>query len=378
MTSAPPWLVVTGDLTPYGGMDVANWGLARHLAGRHPLHLVTHRAIGDWTTQPGVQIHRVWRPLGRHMLGAPLLDRTGRRWAKIISQEGGRVVVNGGNCHGTDINWVHYVHAAYEPAFTGPPWRRLKARLAHRQALAREQRCLQASRVVVCNSQLTARHVIERVGVHPDRVRVVYYGIDAERFPKITPEERQAARQHLQLDDRPWVVFVGALGDARKGFDTLYAAWKDLCSYPEWDANLAVVGRGASLPAWQARAHSEGLKERIHFLGFRDDVPRVLAAMDAMVHPARYEAYGLGVQEALARGLPVLVSAQAGVAERYGPDLHDLLLPDPEDVPALAERLRAWRKQRQAWAERMQSASQSFRQRSWDEMAREFVTATTS
>ena len=54
-------------------------------------------------------------------------------------------------------------------------------------------------------------------------------------------------------------------------------------------------------------------------------MPTVFAACDLLIHPARYEAYGLAVHEALCRGLPALVSATAGVAERYPEDLGQLL-----------------------------------------------------
>ena len=49
-----PWLIVTGDLTPLGGMDVANWGLAHHLAARGPVELVAHRVWPDLATMPNV------------------------------------------------------------------------------------------------------------------------------------------------------------------------------------------------------------------------------------------------------------------------------------------------------------------------------------
>jgi glycosyltransferase involved in cell wall biosynthesis len=369
------WVLVTGDFTPLGGMDAANWALARHLGRTARVDLVTHRAWDDLVALPGVTVHRVWRPFGRHALGEPLLDRAGRKWAQRLARAGARVVVNGGNCRWYDVNWVHYVHAAYAPPAPAGSLRRLKA-AAHRfRSATRERAVLPRSRVVVCNSRRTARDVVERVGVPEDRVRVVYYGCDPERFGPVMAADRAAARRELGWEDRPWAVFVGALGDARKGFDTLYAAWRELCRDPGWDANLAVVGRGGELPLWQSRAAADGLTDRIHFLGFRTDVPRILAAADLMVHPARYEAYGLGVHEALCRGLPVLVTATAGVAERYPTDLADLLLSDPDSAADLVARLRAWRRGLEAWPARVAALAAALRAYTWDDMAADFVEA---
>jgi glycosyltransferase involved in cell wall biosynthesis len=231
---------------------------------------------------------------------------------------------------------------------------------------------------VVCNSRRTATDAVDRVGVEPDRVRVVYLGIDSGRFPPATAADRGAARAQLQWDDRPWVAFVGQLGNRVKGFDTLYAAWRALCSDPRWDANLAVVGAGAELAAWRGRAAADGLAGRIRFLGFRNDVPVILAACDVLVHPARYEPYGMAVAEAICRGLPVIVSSVAGVSERYPPELSDMVLGDPDDPAALADRLRAWRRNLESWPGQFAGLAESLRAYTWDHMAADFVRAVTS
>jgi glycosyltransferase involved in cell wall biosynthesis len=371
------WLIVASDFVPTGGMDMPNLALARHLARTARVEVVTHRAADELARLPAVTVRRVPRPLGVDVLGGVLLGWEGLRRARRAAADGARVVVNGANCDWRDVNWVHYVHSAYRRR-TAAGWaRRLKTRLVHPRSCAAERAILPASRVVVCNSHVTARDVVERVGVPAERVRVVYYGIDPDRFAPVTGEEKRAARAALGWADRPWVVFVGAMGDARKGFDTLYAAWRTLCGDGRWDANLAVVGRGAELPAWRERARADGLADRVHFLGFRPDVDRVLAAADAMAQPARYEAYGQGVHEALCRGLPVLVSAAAGVAERYPPELADLLLPDPDDAAALAGRLRAWRRDLEEWPGRIAELSAALRAYTWDDMAADFVRAAT-
>jgi glycosyltransferase involved in cell wall biosynthesis len=226
--------------------------------------------------------------------------------------------------------------------------------------------------LVVTNSAATRREVIE-LGVPPEKAVVVYYGIDAGEFSLVSPEQRRAVRLELGWPDRPHVAFVGALGDRRKGFDTLFEAWHSLCRRESWDADLVAVGAGAELEAWRQRVEARGLGERVRLLGFRKDVARVLAACDAMAAPARYEAFGLGVAEALARGLPAIVSASAGVAELYPTELRDLLLDDGESVSELARVLLGWRESMDAQRERVQAVSNRVRSRSWDDMAVEIV-----
>ena len=370
-----PWMLVAGDLTPLGGMDAANHALARHLAARgDELHLVAHRAWHDLQGLPSVTVHQVWRPFGRHLFGSPMLARAGQRlWARLQRRQA-RVIANGGNCRLHGANWVHYVHAAFAPQLAGPKTQHAKAWFTHRRDVAAERAALHAASVVICNSQRTARDVVERVGVPPARVAVVYYGTDPARFSAIDAETRAAARTRLGVrDDRPLIGFVGALGDRRKAFDTLFAAWVSLCRRHDWDATLLVVGSGAELDSWRARTAAVGLGDRITFLGFRDDVPQVLAALDALVHPARYEAYGLSAHEAICRGLPTLVSASAGVAERYPDVLGDLLITDPDDEEELAERLLRWHARRDAYRDACGVFADTLRQRTWDDMAGEIV-----
>jgi len=173
--------------------------------------------------------------------------------------------------------------------------------------------------------------------------------------------------------DRPIAVFIGALGDRRKGFSTVFEAWKILCASSDWDANLIVIGAGVELPIWEKRARDAGLSQRIQFLGFRRDVSDLLPACDVLVSPTRYEAYGLGVHEAICCGVASLVSRTAGVAERYTNDLDGLLLDDPDDATTLANRLREWRSREQFFRKSTETLGTSLRKRTWDVMAREIT-----
>ena len=101
-----------------------------------------------------------------------------------------------------------------------------------------------------------------------------------------------------------------------------------ICSWPV-PASIAVVDR--------CRRSSQ-VPGRINFLGFIAICRRLLAAADVLVHPARYEAYGLAVHEALCRDIPAIVSREAGVAERFPAALEPLLLDDPDSVDELRTR----------------------------------------
>jgi glycosyltransferase involved in cell wall biosynthesis len=367
-------VLVAGDFVQTGGMDAANHALASYLArGGRETHVVAHRVAEDLAALPGIHLHPVPRPLNSHTLGFPLLDRAGRRTAASLAGRNPVVVANGGNCRAGNVAWLHYVHAAYAPTVAGRPLRRVLGAAARRAALRDERAVAGAARAVIANSRLTAGHAA-LLGAAPEAVHVAYYGADADRFRPPSDAERAEARWALGWTDaRPVVAFVGALGDRRKGFDTLFAAWAALCADPAWDARLAVAGAGGELEAWRRRAAEAGLADRIAFLGFQQDVRRLLWAADALASPTRYEAYGLAVQEALCCGLPALVSAGAGVAERIPPSLRSLLIPDPDDAAELTARLRAWRGAMDAHRAAALALSAELRAWSWDDMARQIM-----
>ncbi len=377
-----PFLIVTGDFVATGGMDRANLALASHLADRPDLatrvHLAAHRADESLVRHPRVVVHKVPRPFGSHWLAGPMLDRTGRRIARGLPDA--RIVVNGGNCRTPRVtaNWVHYLHACWSPDGGDRarlPWyRRAKHALAHRQFLREERIALELAPRIIANSQLTAEHIARHYPKVADRVRVVYYGTDADRFALVTPAERAMARESLGLTgDRPVVVFVGALGDARKGFDILLEAWMSLAKRTDWDARLLVVGSGASLPLHERSAREAGLGDSLSFLGFRRDVPTILAGADLLVSPVRYEAYGLNVHEALCRGIPVLVSSESGVAERLPDAAVPMKLPPGADHLILADALRQWREGPDAYREAARDIGSRLRAASWDDRMHEFV-----
>jgi glycosyltransferase involved in cell wall biosynthesis len=366
-------VLVAGDFVKTGGMDRANYALADYLSrGGERVELVTHRAAAELTARADVTLRRVPKPLGSYVLGDPLLDWQGRRACERGTAEGRVTLVNGGNCVAGAVNWIHYVHAAYSLEASLTP-RAVRRRLYAVHARRQERRALGRAKLVIANSHATRRVLIDRLGVPAETAVVVYYGIDASAFAPADAQEAVEVRAQLGFAQRPTVAFVGALGDRRKGFDTVFAAWRALCRDSTWDADLVAIGAGSELTAWRERARDAGLGDRIRLLGFRQDVARVLSACDAFVAPTRYEAFGLGVAEAIAKGLPALVSASAGVAELYPDELRHLLIEDPESAHELSRKLLRWRANSEKERLDVRAFSERVRGRSWDDMAAAIV-----
>jgi glycosyltransferase involved in cell wall biosynthesis len=374
----PPWVIVAGGFHRAGGMDRANAALATYLCELGwPVHLVSFRVNAELEQNSSVTVHRVERPGGSFFLGEMKLGWTGRTIAQEITagRPDARVLVNGGNCAWPGINWVHCVHREWRVCDRSAPlWFRVKSRLEKLAARHRERKALRLSQTVLVNSERSRRDLITGFKLAPERVHTVYLGSDSD-WRLITPARRAAARGWLgKPRARPLIAFVGSLGyDNNKGLDTLWSAWRVLCAQPEWDADLIVAGEGRGLASWQETVVRAGLEKRVMFLGFTDRIADLFAAVDLLVSPVRYESYGLNVHEAICCGVPAIVSASAGVAERYPAELADFLITNPDDVNELVTKLRNWRSDAESFRRRIRPMEQQLRSYSWRDMAQRIV-----
>jgi glycosyltransferase involved in cell wall biosynthesis len=373
----PPWVIVAGGFHEQGGMDKANLALAEYLLDQDiPVHLISHGVDPDLQKHPLATVHLIPRPMQSFLLGEFALALGAkviiRRVVRNCPQA--RVVLNGGNCVWPGINWAHYIHHAWSGPKNGSLLYEIKGTLSEDWAKRTERAAFRKAQLVITNSKRTSREVTEYFGVNPERVHTVYLGSDPEWGP-VSPGERAANRRSFQiLGSGKVAAFVGGIGyDHRKGFDVLFQAWEQLCALPDWDVDLLVAGSGPAVPMWRSRIQHSGLCDRIRLLGFSGQVKSILAAVDLLISPVRYEAYGLNVQEAVCRGVPAMVSSSAGVAERYEPGFAPMLIPNPEDVGDLVQRLLAWRSKEKEWHARFQPFSDRLRSRSWRETAVDFV-----
>ena len=233
-----------------------------------------------------------------------------------------------------------------------------------------ERAAVRAARMLITNSERTRNHLIHALGVSPDKAHTAYLGI-GEEYSIVTDEERNKARADLHLlDGQTVALFVGALSyDTNKGIDTLLEAWSRLSREPTWDGVLLVVGDGNGRALWQRSALAKGVR----FLGYSTRVHTLLAAADVLVSPVRYEAFGMNVYEALCRGVPVIVSENAGVAELMPAYLSSMLLRNPNDPAELAQALLSTRAEHSDAKRRVHRWRQETRVADWDAMAASMV-----
>ena len=184
----------------------------------------------------------------------------------------------------------------------------------HRLLLWLERRIftLQASRHIVAISARGKGEIERLYGTPPEKVTVVYNGVDLVRFhPDNRLRWREEAREGLGIPRDAWVVaFVGS-GFERKGLGPLMEALATL-RLPR--VHLLVAGKGR-VETYRRLETRLGLNGTVTWIPPSPAVERIYAAADAVALPARYEPFGNVHLEALASGVPVLTSAMTGGAE---------------------------------------------------------------
>jgi len=140
---------------------------------------------------------------------------------------------------------------------------------------------------------------LRRGGVR--RIEVIPNGVDLEAFGTL---DRSRARAELEwAGSEPVALCVGRLDKLKAPHDAILALAAGRTRF-----TLVLAGGGPAEPRLARMAAALGVADRVRFLGWRDDVPRLLAAADLFVSPSRSEAFPLAVIEAMASGLPVVVS----------------------------------------------------------------------
>ncbi|MDD5250027.1 MAG: glycosyltransferase family 4 protein [Rhodocyclaceae bacterium] len=210
----------------------------------------------------------------------------------------------------------------------------------HRYVLAAETQMFRHPdlKAVICISQMVKDDIIRHYGVDAAKLHVIYNGLDLDAFhPDLASRHRREHRQRLGIpEDAPVFVFVGS-GFARKGVATLIDAAARMRNR---DAHFLIVGKDKRGARYARQAQRAGVAGRCHFLGAQRDVRPFLGAADAFVLPTWYEPLSNAVLEALASGLPAVVTKTCGAADLIRPGENGYVC-DAGDVGALAAHLDA-------------------------------------
>ena len=263
----------------------------------------------------GVEYHRI--PCPRDL--DPMLARRVRRTVKALRP---------------DIVHTHLVHADVYGSLGARGSRATLVTTKHnddpfrRGAFRHVERLItrRAARVI-CITGALARFCVESVGLPEEKVSVVHYGLDDPPAAWDGP-----AGPHLP-DDARVLVAVCRLDD-QKGLDVAIAALAQVRERHPGTV-LVVLGEGPLRDELTARARRHDVADALFLPGRVGDVTRWLRRAEVVVHPARWEGFGLALLEAMLCARPLVASSVSAIPEIVVDGGTGLLVP-PDDVAALA------------------------------------------
>lgn len=303
-----------------GGTELYLNQIARALAERgHEVTIVCrshaatpHPAVRFVVLRPWAlgRAHRLWRfarDVAQHVdtHGYDLVFGLGRTWTQDVLRFGAglyREQINQGREH----------------------WRLwpkdLIANMIERRALA-----LGKYRLVIANSQQTANSLRQHYNIATEQIVTIHNAVDTARFnPSLRLKLGMPLREQYGFTPEHQVYLFLGSGYRRKGLDRLLHAFVEVSQHSAL-ARLLVVGFDNQQRRYQALAEDLGLADKVVWLGGRRDPEVCYNAADCYVMPTRFDAFGFSALEAMACGLPVVITDTAGAAELVTPDVGQVI-----------------------------------------------------
>lgn len=223
---------------------------------------------------------------------------------------------------------------------------------------------------IITISNFSKKDIIEQYKMRKDKITVAYPGYDRENFKlgKTNKFLLRIKRKYSVQD--PYIIYIGTL-QPRKNLLRLFEALARI-----ENLNLVVAGKssGEGREGWKYQEILDsparlGIKERVIFTGFvpGEDLPHLLSGALAFIQPSLWEGFGIPVLEAMACGVPVLVSNVSSLPEVVG---KAGLTFDPYSVDQIEQAIRTITSDRKLAQKYSKLGLERVKKFSWDKMAK--------
>ena len=312
-----------------GGAERYSIALVEQLAQRHEIHIFAQQTDHHW---PGVTYHTMSSPMNRPRWINLLWYAVTTWWA---TRRGFDIVHSHENIWHGQVQTAHVLPLKYNLFRDRSGWRRslrwLKVASSPRllaYLLMEYFRFAPAPRKAVVVTSPTLKALVSQT--YPSSVvSLLSPGVN---LPE-SAIDRQGARAELALPTLGFLLAFVANDYQKKGLSTVLDALKSL----PVELELAVVGNPSQAEKFERKAQLMGLAGRVHFLGQLSDVSPLYRAADVLVHPTLEDTFAMVVLEAMAHGLPVVVSDEryCGISGLLSHGVNAMILSSPTDAAGL-------------------------------------------
>lgn len=229
---------------------------------------------------------------------------------------------------GTHRRWLE-IRSQFEPFYKKLSF---KVNPLHQYYLKLEREIFLKTPLIIANSKMVRDEVVNYYGISPDKVVVIYNGVDIDKFKggdKIKLRQKYGFPKEVFI-----ILFVGS-GFERKGLGVLLQA---LSKLKERDFLLIILGKG-NQKKYSELAQKLRIEEKVSFLGTRMDISDFYALSDLFVLPTIYDPFSNATLEAMASGLPVITTKNNGASELIDDGVDGFTLIHLANSEELAEKI---------------------------------------
>lgn len=310
-----------------GGAERYSIALVEQLAARHDIHVFAQEINHVW---PGVTYHSVscWFKKPRWLNQLWYAYATWR-----VTRQGFDIVHSHENVWHGQVQTIHVKtvkrsllegRAGYQKALR---WLKivLSPRLITYMALERRRLSARKDSAIVAVSQNLQDEIQVQYPQAASHVSVITPGVT---LPEQATGQEQA-RSQLGVPIKGALALFVANDYTRKGLPTLLEAMQGMA-----DVQLLVVGHPGQIARYSDVVARLNLQGRVHFLGSLQDMSAAYSAADVLVHPTLEDSFAMVVMEAMAHGVPVVVSSGAycGISSLLTNEVDALILEQPQNV----------------------------------------------
>jgi UDP-glucose:(heptosyl)LPS alpha-1,3-glucosyltransferase len=252
-----------------------------------------------------------------------------------------------------------------------PFYKRLSFKInpLHIYMLKLEKEIFKNTKLIVANSKMVKKQIIDHYAIPEEKITVIYNGVDLKRFsPQNKDRWRKDVRDSLNISRETTVLLFVGSGFKRKGLKTFINALPSINSH---NLKALIIGKG-NTDRYRAIAKKLGVLRHILFLGTQKEIERFYAAADLFVLPTLYDPFSNATLEAMASGIPVITTRNNGVAGLIENGSEGFVMDDLFSSKELSEKINLSLNSLEFMGEKAREKAETF---PIERAVREFITA---
>jgi UDP-glucose:(heptosyl)LPS alpha-1,3-glucosyltransferase len=385
MSQKPKLVVAIHDLNPWGGQDKSNLEILYHLSQQLPIEIHAYQFVDTrkWPNLTFTAYHGLRRPLFIKALSYGI--KTFFAFRNLKKKDKSHVIIQstGTAAWNADVFQIQFIHKTWQSLQNNYDLEEESGllRSLYHQFLQNfniwiENRLFNKNKKYIAISHSIKKELMEHFHIPERNIATIYHGVDTEHFKPPSTEDAISVRVRLRTElripnDATVLLHCGALNQ-RKGVPIAIETLGFLKNQGFDNIHYVAVGAGDT-SYLKKSAEKQNILDQVHFIQHSKNIRDYYWMSDIFFFPTVYEPFGLVILEAMACGLPCVVSASAGGSELIVHGENGVLLENILDPEAMAQQLSEFLKNKLLQKQISTQAFATAKEHSWQRVAEEYL-----